>query len=73
MTNQSFTHKLTRPLVITLLAAVAVPALISAPSAYGGERVKARNSNNTYQSDRASTLMGAVCDVAKYPGPIPLI
>ncbi|PHQ67334.1 MAG: hypothetical protein COB92_05150 [Robiginitomaculum sp.] len=53
MTNQSFTHKLTRPLVITLLAAVAVPALISAPSAYGGERVKARNSNNTYQSDRA--------------------
>jgi hypothetical protein len=53
MTKQNLTHKLTRPLVITLMAAVAVPALMAAPNAFAGEKNQIHKKGNTYQSDRA--------------------
>ncbi len=57
MTKQNSTHalshKLTRPLVIALISAVAVPALMAAPSAYAGDKASPRTNGNTYQADRA--------------------
>ena len=52
MPKQNSTYKFTRPFVLSLVAAVAVPALMATPNAYAGDKARPHSNGNTYQADR---------------------